>query len=33
MVADLAGVYGKTLSDPQMIYCLFRHLTAQRLGI
>jgi len=31
MVADLAGVYGKTrfLTREQMIYCLFRHLTAQ----
>ena len=31
MVADLAGVYGKTrfLTREQMIYCLFRHLAAQ----
>ena len=31
MIADLAGVYGKTrfLTREQMIYCLFRHLAAQ----
>jgi hypothetical protein len=31
MVADLAGAYGKsaTLSQEQMLYCLFRHAAAQ----
>lgn len=31
MVADIAGIYGKTtlLSREQMIYCLFRHAAAQ----
>ncbi|MGH8106983.1 MAG: EcsC family protein [Arenimonas sp.] len=31
MVADIAAIYGKTasLSKEQMLYCLFRHLTAQ----
>ena len=31
MVADIAGVYGKsaTLTQEQMIYCLFRHAAAQ----
>lgn len=33
MVADIAGVYGKsaTLSREQMLYCLFRHISAQVL--
>lgn len=31
MVADIAGVYGKsaTLTREQMVYCLFKHVSAQ----
>jgi len=31
MVADIAGVYGKTasLTSEQMLYCLFKHLSSQ----